>query len=93
MKLKYTLRAEEDLKLAMKWYEGQRAGLGYEFLDCVEYAIKRIITYPESYEKPYKSYHRCVIRRFPFSLFYTIEADMIIIQAIFDNRQDPHKLP
>jgi toxin ParE1/3/4 len=55
MKLKYTRQAEEDLRLAIKWYEDQRDGLGFEFLDCVEFAIKRIIGFPESYETAYKS--------------------------------------
>ncbi len=93
MKVKYTKRAEEDLRLAIKWYEDQRVGLGFEFLDCIEFAIKRIIALPKSYEKPFKSYHRCVVRRFPFSIFYTIEGETITVYAVFDNRQDPEKLP
>ncbi|MBT3227080.1 MAG: type II toxin-antitoxin system RelE/ParE family toxin [Deltaproteobacteria bacterium] len=93
MKLKYTPRAEDDLRLAIRWYEDQRKGLGLEFLDCIEFAIKRILAFPESYEKPYASFHRCTVRRFPFSIFYTIEDGTIIIHAIFDNRQDPVNLP
>jgi len=69
MKLKYSVQAEADLRLAIGWYEEQRRGLGLEFLDCVEFAIKRIMAFPESYEKPYASFHRCNIRRFPFSIF------------------------
>ena len=34
-----------------------------------------------------------VTRRFPFSIFYTIEPDEIIIHSVFDNRQDPKKKP
>ncbi len=93
MKLKYTPRAENDLRLAISWYEEQRTGLGLEFMDCVEFAVKRILAFPESYEKPYKFFHRCVIRRFPFSIFYTIKDEIVIIHAIFDNRQDPINLP
>jgi plasmid stabilization system protein ParE len=93
MILKYTTRAEADLRLAITWHEEQRKGLGLEFLDCVEYAIKKIMAFPESYENPYSSYHRCNIRRFPFSIFYTFEDEAIISHAIFDNRQDPINLP
>ena len=93
MKLKYTNRAENDLRLAVRWYEEQRIGLGREFLDCVESAIKRILDFPESYEKPYSSFHRCIIRRFPFSIFYTTEEETIVIHAIFDNRQNPINRP
>ena len=93
MRIKYTARAEKDLRIAISWYEEQRLGLGLEFLDCVEFAIKRILAFPDSYPKPYKSFHRCVIRRFPFSIFYTLEQEIIVIHAVFDNRQDPINLP
>jgi plasmid stabilization system protein ParE len=93
MNLKYTPRSENDLRLASRWYEDQRKGLGLEFLDCVEFSIKRILAFPESYEKPHASFYRCIIRRFPFSIFYRIEENTIVIHAIFDNRQDPVSLP
>ncbi|MCO6412682.1 MAG: hypothetical protein J5I92_08055 [Thiogranum sp.] len=40
MKLRYTDRAKDDVELAFAWYERQRRGLGFEFLDCVEIAVK-----------------------------------------------------
>ncbi len=36
MKLRYTDRSKDDVELAFAWYERQRRGLGFEFLDCVE---------------------------------------------------------
>jgi len=51
------------------------------------------LKYTPRSEKPYSSFRRCTIRRFPFSIFYTIEEDIIVIHAIFDNRQDPVDLP
>lgn len=43
MKLLYTERSREDVELAFAWYEKQRKGLGFEFLDCVEFSIQNII--------------------------------------------------
>ena len=40
MRLRYTGRAKDDLDIAFEWYEWQRRGLGFEFLDCVEAAIE-----------------------------------------------------
>ncbi len=40
MKLRYTARAKDDIELALAWYERQRRGLGFEFLDCVEASIR-----------------------------------------------------
>ena len=39
--------AEADLANARDWYEGQRAGLGAEFLLCVEEVLERIGRMPE----------------------------------------------
>ena len=93
MTLRYTDRAEDDLDTAFEWYEKQRRGLGFEFLDCVEVGIQNILRFPEMYAELYSNFRRCVIRRFPFSLFYTIEIDEIVIHSVFDNRQDPQKRP
>ena len=93
MKLKYTDRSLEDIDNAVTWYEYQRKGLGFEFLDCIEVAIERILRFPELYEKQYKNFRRCVIGRFPFSVYYTIEDNILIIHSVFDNRQYPDKMP
>lgn len=93
MKLLYTDRAKVDIEVAFDWYEKQRKGLGFEFLDCVELAIKNIASFPEMYEIRYANFRGCVTRRFPFSIFYTIEKDEIVIHSVFNNRQDPQKWP
>ena len=93
MKLRYTNRARNDLELAFEWYEKQRLGLGFEFLDCIELALKEVLAFPEMYQLCYFNFRRNVIRRFPFLIFYTLESNEIIIHAIFDNRQNPEKRP
>jgi len=93
MKVRYTDREREDVEIAFAWYERQRSGLGSEFLDCIETAIKLLIEYPAMYSTRYLSFRSCTIRRFPFSVFYTIEVNEIVIHSVFDNRQDPGKRP
>ena len=93
MKLCYTDRAKDDVELAFAWYERQRRGLGFEFLDCVEVAVKSIIGNSEMYRIHYLNFRGCVVRRFPFSVFYTVEENEIVVHSVFDNRQDPEKRP
>jgi len=78
VKLRYTLRAKDDLESAFEWYEKQRRGLGFEFLDCIEIALKEIITFPLMYQVCHLSFRRNIIRRFPFSIFYTIEKKKLL---------------
>ncbi len=91
MKLRYLEKAKGDVEFAFVWYERQRRGLGFEFLDCLENSVKSIVDNPEIYKRVYACFRRCVIRRFPFSIFYTIEATEIIVHSVFDNRQNPKK--
>ena len=93
MNLRYTDNAREDLKIAFSWYEEQRHGLGLDFLDCVEATIETIVQMPKLYAIHHKIFRRALVRRFPFSVFYTIEDETIIVHAVFDNRQDPARLP
>ena len=69
------------------------SGLGFEFLNCIESGTKSILEHPELYRIYYSNFRRCLIKRFPFSIFYTTEKDAIIVHSVFSNRQDPNKLP
>lgn len=93
MKLRYTSRAKDDMEFAFAWYERQRRGLGFDFLDCVEIAVKSILENPKMYRIFYSIFRGCVIRKFPFTIFYSIEDKEIVVHSVFDNRRDPKKRP
>lgn len=93
MRLRYTERSADDPELAFSWYERQRRGLGFEFPECVEAALQNIMSNPEMYQKRYSNFRGCVVRKFPFVIFYTTEPDETVIHSVFDNRQEPQKRP
>ncbi|WP_414752867.1 type II toxin-antitoxin system RelE/ParE family toxin [Anabaena sp. CCY 9910] len=79
----------EELDEAYIWYENQQAGLGDEFLDCVDEILNRICQMPESYAVVYKDVHRAVLQRFPYAVYYRIISSRIIVIGIFHGRRDP----
>lgn len=81
------------MDLAVAWYELQQQGLGLDFLDCVDVSLARIRRSPEIYPVVLGSLRRCVVERFPFSIYFEIDKVEIVIQAVFDNRRDPRKRP
>jgi len=93
MRLRYTDRARDDLELVLLWYERQRKGLGFDFLDCIEVALQNVIEKPEMCQMRYLNFRGCVIRRFPFTIFYTVETDEIVVHSVFNNRQNPKNRP
>jgi len=52
-----------------------------------------VLENPEVYRVVYSGFRRCVVRRFPFSVFYTIEGPDVVVHSVFDSRQDPAKRP
>jgi len=91
--MKSTLRlrpeAEADLKEVYRWYEGQRRGLGDDFLLCVEAALEALLENPNQFPVVHKEVRRMVLRRFPYSIFYLTPGDEIVVLAIFHGRRDP----
>ena len=85
------LRAEarEELGEAFDWYEGRRPGLGHQFVRCVSDAIDLILTTPEAFPRVHGEVRRALVRRFPHGIFYIIEADIIVVLAVFHARRDP----
>ncbi len=81
--------AEEELAEAYEWYEQQAQGLGFDFLLHVEAALSSIQRSPQMYPVIYKNVHRCLVRRFPYGIFYLVERERIVILAIFHASRDP----
>jgi len=53
---------EPDLTEAYDWYEGHRAGLGEEFLSCVDACIQAICRNPEMHATVHADYRRGLVR-------------------------------
>jgi hypothetical protein len=67
----------------------QRAGLGDEFLDEVGRTIDAIARHPLSHAVAMKGIRRALVRRFPYSVFYKVLAEEILVRCIFNNVRNP----
>lgn len=90
--MKYELlirgRAKRDVRRAAKWYERQREGLGKEFVAQVDVAFKRIADNPQQYEIVHREIRHCILRRFPYGVFYRIQAYKISVFAVIHLKRD-----
>ncbi len=89
LRLIITLEGEEDLAEAKAWYDRKRDGLGDEFVLCVEDAMDRIRRTPEGAAEVYPGVRRVVVRRFPYGVYYKVDANHIAVIAIYHSRRDP----
>ena len=81
--------AEEDLAEAARWYEKQRKGLGREFLKCVGTTLDQIRRMPLIPSKVFEDVRRLPTGRFPYGVFYKVDAKQISVIAVYHNSRDP----
>jgi plasmid stabilization system protein ParE len=81
--------AEADALEAFRWYNEQVPGLGQEFLAEIDRAIESILAHPEANRKLYREYRRGLMRRFPYSIFYAIDGERLVVFAVLHAARDP----
>ena len=83
--------AERELEDAFRWYERQRSGLGLEFLLAFEAAVENLRRLPEGHELVALRTRKALLRRFPYLVLYAVEAERVLITALFHGRRDPRR--
>ena len=74
---------------AVQYYTEQRAGIAQLFIDAIEDVVYRIRESPEHYAVIDEDVRRCMTRKFPYQILYTIEPDYILILAVMHCSREP----
>ena len=85
----YLDEARKEAIEAFLYYEEKAAGLGVELLSQVRLAIQQIAMFPEAGAQADAKTRRRMVRRFPYGIFYRIEAERIVVVAVGDLRRRP----
>lgn len=89
MNVRFLTPAEIEMFEAAAYYEMQVRGLGENFLDIIEVATNEIADHPKIWPEIGNGIRRRVVRRFPYSVFYQIHKNEIIIVAVMHHKQRP----
>ena len=81
--------AAAEIETAYRWYEKERAGLGFEFLEAVDKLVRTIAENPERFPVIRRDVRRALLRRFPYSIFYSIVSGHIVVIACFHGKRNP----
>jgi plasmid stabilization system protein ParE len=81
-------KARAEFDAAVDWYERQNAGLGSKFVERVQAVFDRISATPEIHTKVYREVRKALVRRFPYSVYYRIRSDRVVVLAVFHNKRD-----
>ncbi len=87
--LSFLPEVEEDAVNSYSWYEEKAIGLGEEFLRMFYALAGDIARNPLIYQVIYKDFRRCLLKRFPYAVYYRIEENKIIVYALFHCARKP----
>jgi toxin ParE1/3/4 len=74
---------------AVKYYTEQRVEVAQAFINMIEETVYRIRESPNRYAPFDDDVRRCMARKFPYGILYTIEQDYILILAVMHCSQEP----
>ncbi len=89
MKIRILEAAQQDLVSGFRFYEAQENGLGSYFLDSIYADIDSLMFFAGRHQIVENNYHRMLTRRFPFAVYYRMDAKTVLVYAILDCRRSP----
>jgi len=89
MRLEFHPKAELELIESAVYYEKQVPGLGERFESEIRYATDLLLDQPEIGPLVDPNLRKFILTRFPFTLYYSITADVLRIEAVAHQSRRP----
>lgn len=83
--------AEQDLQAAQVFYGAENERVGEYCLDSLLGDIERLSFLAGIHRRVF-GYYRMLASRFPFSIYYSVIEDTVVVAAVLDNRRNPRQL-
>jgi len=75
--LSFRPEVEDDVISGYVWYEKKATGLGEEFLRVFYACASEIPRNPLLYRKVHKDFRRCLLKRFPYAIYFRIYGQLV----------------
>ena len=82
-----------DLAAGFGQYAKERESLGEQFLSAVSSVFDAIEQYPEMFARMDGEVRRALVSRFPYAVFYRVEANRVVVLAVLHTARDPRLWP
>lgn len=81
--------AEQEYLHAISWYGQRSITAGTRFESAFQQALNKIHDSPRRWTTYFDDVHRYTLHRFPFNIFYRLDAERIFVVAIAHGRRRP----
>ncbi len=89
MRLEFHPEAELEFIEAAAYYERQVSGLGQRFGADVRRALDVLLAHPDSGVAVDDDLRKYVLRRFPFSIIYSVSPDVLRVEVLAHQSRRP----
>jgi plasmid stabilization system protein ParE len=87
--VRFLTLAQQEVDEAFIWFDERAEGKGLEFLDELDRVVRLVKAHPLASPEIEPEIRRCLFARFPYSLVYGIEGEMIIVIAVAHSHREP----
>jgi len=81
--------AEDELREAIDWYNGQAPGTGRRFVEAIGVLLDRIRENPRLYSVVHLDIRRAIVPRFPYGVFYRDGPEAILVVGVVHMHRHP----
>ena len=89
MRIRMTRSAIKDVLDAGRFYETRQVGLERYFKQCIIEDIGSLASFAGIHRKAAHDFHRVLMKRFPFFVYYRVRGELVIVAAVIDCRRNP----
>jgi len=83
--------AVAELKQARAWYDNVRPALGERYASAVDATVEAIAERPMQFPVVHRGRRRAGVRRFPYGIFFEVQAERIVAIACFHAKRNPRR--
>jgi plasmid stabilization system protein ParE len=87
--LRFLPEVENDVLAGYSWYESKSPGLGEEFLRAFYAGAHEAARHPLLCAEAHAGFRRRLIARFPYALYFRIQASSAVVFGLFHCARDP----
>ena len=78
----------DEMANTFEWYEAQRAGLGNELMEEINYCLVKLSSHPQYYSYFNNQYRKIKLNRFPYSFLYEIQSNLVVVLQFYHAKQN-----
>lgn len=90
--LKTHRQVDIDIRDAARWYEERCVGLGAKFIDAIRTATEAVGENPLRNAPRFDDVRRFSLKRFPYSIWYFVAAELTYVLGVIHNKRDHRRL-